>query len=73
MFNTLNFRKGDSGGPLELDQELRRGTFSTIVGVTSFGKACGFPGIPGVYTRVSSYIEWIEDIVWRQNNTSVLE
>lgn len=59
--------KGDSGGPLELDEKLSGGTLSTIVGVTSFGKACGFVGIPGVYTRVSSYIEWIEDVVWKNN------
>lgn len=60
--------KGDSGGPLELDEELLEGTFSTIVGVTSFGKACGFVGVPGVYTRVSNYIEWIEGIVWKGND-----
>lgn len=67
------FGKGDSGGPIELDQKLARGTFSTIVGITSFGKACGFVSIPGVYTRVSNYIEWIEDIVWKQNNTFIVE
>lgn len=33
-----------------------------IVGVTSFGQGCG-DGVPGVYVRVSSYIDWIEEIV----------
>ena len=30
-----------------------------LVGVTSFGKGCGIPGIPGVYTRVSTFYNWI--------------
>lgn len=34
-------------------------------GVTSFGHVrCGTKGIPGVYSRVSSYIDWIESKVW---------
>lgn len=36
-----------------------------IVGVTSYGVAgCGDGNIPGIYTRVSGYIDWIESIVW---------
>lgn len=35
-----------------------------IIGVTSFGKQCGTPGTPGVYTRVYAYLTWIESIVW---------
>lgn len=36
-----------------------------ISGVTSFGiKDCGRQGYAGVYTRVSSYLDWIEKIVW---------
>lgn len=33
----------------------------SIVGITSFGQLCG--GL-GVYVRVSSYIDWIESVVW---------
>nr|CAI5841157.1 unnamed protein product [Callosobruchus analis] len=37
-----------------------------IVGITSFGKSCAtVENLPGVYTRVSAYIEWIEDNVWK--------
>lgn len=36
----------------------------TIVGVTSFGKSCGTIGVPGVYTRIYAYNDWIENIVW---------
>jgi Trypsin len=32
-----------------------------LVGITSFGAGCA-SGSPGVYTRVSSYIKWIENI-----------
>lgn len=40
-----------------------------IIGVTSFGSGCGLSkSHPGVYTRVSYYIKWIEDIVWPEEN-----
>jgi hypothetical protein len=46
---------GDSGGPL-LDKET-----GEQVGIVSFGKGCGDPDFPGVYTRVSTYKSWIHD------------
>ncbi|KOB64684.1 Serine protease HP21, partial [Operophtera brumata] len=27
-------------------------------------QACGWIGVPGIYTRVSHYLPWIESIVW---------
>lgn len=52
--------KGDSGGPLEyLDLE----DVHRVIGITSVGKSCGY-GVPGVYTRVYNYLEWIEETVW---------
>ncbi|CAH1187739.1 unnamed protein product [Phyllotreta striolata] len=51
---------GDSGGPLQIKE--KSGAYS-IVGVVSYGSGCGGK-IPGVYTRISKYIDWIEDIVW---------
>jgi transmembrane serine protease 2 len=48
--------KGDSGGPLAVMES--DGTFH-LVGVTSFGITGCPTGVPGVYTRVSSFIPWI--------------
>lgn len=57
---------GDSGGPLELINGRRR----YIVGVTSSGKLCGSRW-PGIYTRVSRYLDWIESIVWPQGGAAI--
>lgn len=47
---------GDSGGPLK----TRVGGRVYIAGVVSFGSpSCG-NGQPGVYTRISSYLSWIQ-------------
>lgn len=47
---------GDSGGPLVL-----KGT-NMIVGITSFGPADGCEtNIPGGFTRVTHYLDWIEE------------
>lgn len=35
-----------------------------IVGITSFGKFCGFASSYGVYTDVASFVDFIERIVW---------
>lgn len=53
--------QGDSGGPVFLN-DFRSGV-STIVGIVSFGVSCGTE-LPGVYTRIASYMDWIERIVW---------
>ncbi|XP_017772374.1 PREDICTED: venom protease [Nicrophorus vespilloides] len=55
--------QGDSGGPLQI-YNLNEYCMYTLIGVTSFGKACGIAQVPGVYTRVSHYLEWIENTVW---------
>lgn len=48
--------QGDSGGGLTADLNGRK----TVVGVVSFGAASGCTlGHPAVFTRVTSYLEWI--------------
>jgi secreted trypsin-like serine protease len=51
--------EGDSGGPLEIKLYGQKKLIPFLVGVTSLGIGCAI-GNPGVYTRVSSYIDWIE-------------
>lgn len=48
-----------SGGPLL----MLTNTSESIVGITSFGQACGTV-IPGIYTSVFPYLDWIESHVW---------
>ncbi|XP_072943197.1 trypsin-1-like [Epargyreus clarus] len=55
--------QGDSGGPLQIKSKRMKCMY-VVVGVTSFGRACGFIGQPGIYTRVVDYLPWIESIVW---------
>ncbi|XP_048037156.1 cathepsin G-like [Megalobrama amblycephala] len=49
--------QGDSGGPLVCG--------NTAVGITSFGshRHCNSPKHPNVYTKISSYIQWIRTII----------
>ncbi|CRL05174.1 CLUMA_CG018012, isoform A [Clunio marinus] len=56
---------GDSGGPIQVTTPVNKCLFH-IIGVTSFGSPfCGLRNSPGVYTRVSSFLDWIEEKVWR--------
>ncbi|KAL1423035.1 hypothetical protein MTO96_021425 [Rhipicephalus appendiculatus] len=48
--------KGDSGGPAMQMHEGR----VVLAGIVSWGEGCGRKGLPGVYTRVSQYLDWIE-------------
>lgn len=49
---------GDSGGPLMSQQPNW-----IVEGIVSYGYQCGLEGWPGVYTRVSSYVDWIRSVV----------
>ncbi|XP_067641433.1 serine protease persephone-like isoform X2 [Eurosta solidaginis] len=54
--------QGDSGGPLivVVDEALSK---FRIVAVISVGFSCG-TSTPGIYTRVSSFLDFIESVVW---------
>ncbi|XP_047532246.1 serine protease snake-like [Vanessa atalanta] len=62
--------QGDSGGPLQSLIPLKhprsglKWNLHHIIGVTSFGFGCARKDTPSVYTRVASFIGWIEQIVW---------
>lgn len=45
--------QGDSGGPLQINGKL--------VGITSWGIGCARPYLPGVYTNVAFYNDWIKE------------
>lgn len=53
--------QGDSGGPLQFTRT--NSSLPKVVGIVSFGIGCA-SGIPGIYTRVAYYLDWIESIVW---------
>ena len=50
---------GDSGGPLV----WHSAGGAILLGVVSFGKGCALDHKYGVYTRVSSYRDWIDRVV----------
>ncbi|XP_054751053.2 uncharacterized protein LOC129256860 isoform X7 [Lytechinus pictus] len=56
---------GDSGGPLACEGDDGRWH---LIGITSYGNlGCGDPGFPGVYTRVSSFLDFISDTIEQQD------
>ncbi|CAB1456522.1 unnamed protein product [Pleuronectes platessa] len=50
--------QGDSGGGLV----TKVGSGWAAVGIVSFGDGCAKPNVPGIYARVSEYMEWISNI-----------
>lgn len=52
--------QGDSGGPFMCLNPNRPHQWY-LAGVVSHGEGCARPDEPGIYTRVSLYIEWIFD------------
>uniref|UniRef100_A0A7N6FLW1 Granzyme M n=1 Tax=Anabas testudineus TaxID=64144 RepID=A0A7N6FLW1_ANATE len=53
--------QGDSGGPLVCNE--------TAVGVVSFSqKQCNYAEAPNVYTDVSKYLDWINNVTKRQKH-----
>ncbi|XP_029926880.1 neurotrypsin [Myripristis murdjan] len=52
--------QGDSGGPLVCQEEGGRWV---LTGIISWGHGCGDPSFPGVYTRVSRFLRWIDQVI----------
>lgn len=51
----------DNEGPLQFIPV--NASSVAVAGVVSFGIGCGLE-MPGIYTRVAYYVDWIESIVW---------
>ncbi|XP_054729076.1 serine protease persephone-like [Anastrepha obliqua] len=52
---------GNSGGPLQIIKEKAYNNYR-VVGVVSFGGNCR--NLPGIYTSVAKFLDFIESIVW---------
>jgi secreted trypsin-like serine protease len=51
--------KGDSGGPLVVPTS----SGFALAGITSFGRGCAQPNFYGVYTRVSSFVGFVQSVI----------
>lgn len=56
--------QGDSGGPLQIVLRDPYCMYS-VIGVTSYGRLCGYANTPGIYVNVNYFVDWIENIVWK--------
>jgi len=52
---------GDGGGPLVCGTEHENG--ATLAGLVSWGVGCGERGVPGVYTNIANYVNWIYETI----------
>jgi chymotrypsin len=50
--------QGDSGGPLVIFKKRAK----KLIGVVSFGATKCEGGYPAVFTRVTSYLRWIQSV-----------
>ncbi|XP_013139524.1 PREDICTED: serine protease snake-like [Papilio polytes] len=69
--------QGDSGGPLHIKFQMPihvhfEWRMHYVVGVTSFGYGCALANTPSVFSKVSHFIDWIENIVWEKDVNATL-
>merc|ERR1712051_254666 len=60
--------QGDSGGPLVMPKSSSDDT-AIIYGVVSWGSGCASPNLPGVYARVTKFVDWIKKNMDSSNGT----
>jgi secreted trypsin-like serine protease len=61
MIFCFNFvLQGDSGGPLFVKDTIGGKSKYVIAGLTSYGDGCGLRDRPGIYARVSAFLDWIQ-------------
>lgn len=60
--------QGDSGGPLV--QQQSSGGLPVQYGVVSWGFGCAQPKRPGIYSKVSSVLDWIDNKINDENSFS---
>lgn len=53
----MDISQGDGGGPLVCNLQ---GTWY-LAGIVSWGIGCGQHDVPGVYTKISQYSDWIQN------------
>ncbi|XP_053679065.1 venom protease-like [Anopheles nili] len=51
--------QGDSGGPLMLPYLINKKFHYFQIGIVSYGIGCARAELPGVYTRVVTFVDWI--------------
>nr|AAL31706.1 coagulation factor-like protein 3 [Hyphantria cunea] len=62
--------QGDSGGPLmqPIWSPVQFKNYYYQIGVVSYGRKCAEAGFPGVYSRITHFIPWIEEQVLGQTS-----
>lgn len=66
IIKKLDLCRGSSGAPIQ----VRDGDTFYVGGIVSSGFSCS-ADLPTVYTRVAAHLDWIEERVWPDEETSI--